>query len=116
MSSLSHLPYHERLKELRLPSLAHRRLRGDAIQTFKIVKGLDDCEFGKFFTYAASTRGHNLKLEKPRCKTTFCQNQFSRRVVNLWNSLPQHVVDSKNVNEFKVRIDKYWQGDKPYQF
>jgi len=36
--NLRNSSYEERLKELKLPSLAHRRIRGDAIQTFKIVK------------------------------------------------------------------------------
>ncbi|KAH3777147.1 hypothetical protein DPMN_178584 [Dreissena polymorpha] len=40
---LRDLPYQTRLKELRLPTLAHRRLRWGKIQTFKLVKGLDDC-------------------------------------------------------------------------
>ena len=114
--SLKKLPYIDRLRELRLPTLAHRRVRGDAIQTFKIVKGLDDCYFDRFFRYAASTRGHNLRLEKSRFKTTFCQNQFSRRVIDVWNSLTQHVVDAKDVQGFKIRLDNHWQGDTPYQF
>ena len=30
------------MKTLNLPTLAHRRRRGDMIQTFKIIKGLED--------------------------------------------------------------------------
>ena len=36
VSSLKELPYEPRLKELKLPTLSHRRLHGDAIQTFKL--------------------------------------------------------------------------------
>ena len=36
--NLKDLPYETRLRELKLLSLAHRQLRGDAIQTFKLVK------------------------------------------------------------------------------
>ena len=110
MAQICHLDYEDRLKELHLPSLAHRRKRGDMIQTFKIVKNLDDCSFEKFFVYASSTRGHNLKLELPRSSSTLIQNQFSRRVVRTWNSLPQHVVNAKDVNMFKNRIDQLWKA------
>ena len=50
-------------KHLKLPSLAHRRRRGDIIQCFKIIKGLDDIPCERFFTFAESrTRGHFYKL------------------------------------------------------
>lgn len=115
VSSLKDLTYIDRLKKLKLPSLIHRRLRGDMIQTFKIVKGLDDCVFENFFSYSASTRGHNLKLEMPRSRTTHCLHQFSRRVIKTWNNLPKNVVDSKSVHEFKIKLDQHWTGDTPYK-
>ena len=34
---------------------------------------------------------------------------FSNRVVDDWNRLPQHVVDSENVDMFKRRLDKNLQ-------
>ena len=33
---------------------------------------------------------------------------FSARIVNIWNSLPNDVVDVNNVNKFKARLDKFW--------
>ena len=33
----------------------------------------------------------------------------SPRIVNIWNSLPNSVVDTCTVNAFKVRLDKFWQ-------
>ena len=38
----TNLPYSERLKRLNLPTLAFRRLRGDAIEVFKILSGRYD--------------------------------------------------------------------------
>ena len=35
--SLKHLPYVDRLQQLKLPTLKYRRLRGDMIEIFKIV-------------------------------------------------------------------------------
>ena len=34
---------------------------------------------------------------------------FSARIVNVWNSLPDSVIDACTVNEFKARLDKFWQ-------
>jgi len=34
---------------------------------------------------------------------------FSARIVNIWNSLPNSVVDACTVNAFKARLDKFWQ-------
>ena len=117
VSNLKDLPYELRLKELKLPLLAHRRLRGDMIQTFKLVKRLDDCPLENFFTIAHyNKRGHSYKLEKPRCSLSFTLNQFSYRVINVWNSLPQHVLDVETLNSFKARLDQHWQGNMLYEY
>jgi len=34
---------------------------------------------------------------------------FSARIVNIWNSLPNSIVDACTVNAFKARLDKFWQ-------
>jgi len=34
---------------------------------------------------------------------------FSAGIVNIWNSLPNSVVDACTVNAFKARLDKFWQ-------
>ena len=65
------MTYTERLKKLKLPSLAHRRRCGDMSQTFKIIKGIEDIPSERFLKLciSLSTRGHSLKLEKPCCRT-----------------------------------------------
>ena len=37
--NIKDLPYRERLRHLNLPSLYHRRKRGDMINTYKIITG-----------------------------------------------------------------------------
>ena len=34
---------------------------------------------------------------------------FSARTVNIWNSLPNYVVDVQSINVIKVRLDKFWE-------
>jgi len=35
------------------------------------------------------------------------KHYFSARIVNIWNSLPNTVVDAGTVNTFKARLDKF---------
>jgi hypothetical protein len=39
---MKNLSYPERLKKLGLPTLAYRRIRGDMIEVYKIIKGCYD--------------------------------------------------------------------------
>ena len=42
---------------------------------------------------------------------------FSARIVNIWNSLPNSVVDVDTVCLFKTRLDKFWMHqDVLYDF
>jgi len=58
-------------------------------------------------------RGHRLKLKVQRCRLQVRQNFFSVRIVNLWNKLPESVVESSSVNVFKKRLDN-WSLDVDY--
>ena len=109
---LRHLAYSDRLMSLNLYSLEQRRERGDLIETFKILKGFEKTDASFFFTRASSgTRGHSLKLFKPRlhkslkCRTDF----FSQRVINAWNGLPKYVVGARTTNSFKNELDRHWR-------
>ena len=42
ISKFRNLNYSERLRKLKLPTLAYRRLRGDAIEMFKVLTGKYD--------------------------------------------------------------------------
>jgi hypothetical protein len=41
-------------------------------------------------------------------KDKFAHDFFVNRVIKLWNSLPDAVVDAPTVNIFKNRLDKHW--------
>ena len=42
---------------------------------------------------------------------------FSSRIVNIWNSLPDTVVDAETIDTFKRRLDKHWLNqDVVYDF
>ena len=101
--------YEDRLKELNLFSLTKRRLRGDLIQVFKIIKGVDNMNCNKYFNIDRTnyTRGHGCKIIGKSFNSHESKNFFFNRVVNIWNGLPQNVVDCTTVDSFKSQIDKY---------
>ena len=104
---LSHLPYHERLKRMNLTTLAERRMRGDLIQSFKILNNLYDVDLPIFhLANDRQLRGHNKKLQKERCSKLPRRNFLTNRVVYRWNSLSADTVLSGNINQFKNRLDR----------
>ena len=106
-----YIRYETRLKRLGIYSLERRRLRGDLIETFKILTGREHIDSSNFFELSETTsglRGHSLRLYKQRCCTTVRQCFFSSRVINSWNRLPQYVVEATSVNMFKNRLGKHW--------
>ena len=100
------LSYEDRLRAVHLTSLETRRMRGDLIEVYKIMHGLANLNPEKFFTFSTSgLRGHRYKLFKPRVRTDIGKFSFFYRIVDLWNSLPDEVVDAVSMNCFKNKID-----------
>ena len=84
------LSYQERLNSLGLYSLEFRRVRGDLIQTYQILRELDRVD-GEMFSLVgeSQTRAHNYKIKGQSFKTEVRRNLFSQRVVNLWILCPK---------------------------
>jgi len=105
--------YEERLRKLNLPSLVYRRKRMDMIQTFRILKGIDNINADQFFTLSErQSRGHRLKLVKPRSRINLRKNTFSSRIVDNWNALPANVIEAPDVTRFKVALDVAWASSR----
>ena len=68
-TKLSKLSYDQRLAELGLTSLKDRRVRGDLIQMFKIMKRLEVEEWEKYLNIKERTRGHNLNYNRESFKS-----------------------------------------------
>ena len=105
------LNYNDRLKYLKLPSLEYRRVRGDMIEAYKIINNLyDPLTTSSLLTPQSKnsiTRSHGYKLFKERANKKSYSCFFTHRITNLWNSLPEDVVNAKTLNRFKNNIDKY---------
>ena len=103
--------YEERLRSLDLFSLERRRIRGDLIETFKILKGMTELGQVELFERNRDERlrGHEYKLIKQRVNTATRANYFSQRVINQWNNLPATVVEAQTLSTFKLRLDAHWE-------
>ena len=63
------MKYEERLRQLKLPTLRVRRLRGDMIEVYQILTGRYDKKVADgIFEVCSSkiTRGHSMKLNKKK--------------------------------------------------
>ena len=109
LPNISKLPYNERLRQLDLPTLRCRHIRGDMIEVFKILKYYDSDPNQR---HASS---HSLKLAKKQRNSYLRLYSFSIRVINNWNNLSNHVVSSPNTNTFKNRLDSYCK-DHPARY
>ena len=98
ISSIRELPYPARLERLGLPSLEHRRLRGDMIDTYNYVHRIYKTEKNKLeIPKDAGTRGNAMKLfpHHTHCDT---RKHFSERITKTCNSLPDEVVLAPSIN------------------
>jgi hypothetical protein len=100
--ALSELTYPERLAALDLIPLEARRHAADLTMTYKILHGLVDMDPSEFFNIRQGrTRGHNYKLDVPKCRSDCKKYFFTSRVVQPWNALSWSAVNATSVASFK---------------
>ena len=116
LPTLSKLSYEERLIQLKLPTLAYRRIRGDMIEVYKIMNEIYDKNVTTFLKTRVqsvdrtSPRGHKYQLYIERVNKNIRKQNFSIRIIKIWNSLPREVAEAPSINSFKNRLDKYWSN------
>ena len=107
ISDIRGIGYERRLEQLNLFSLEARRLRGQLIETFKIIKGINKIDFRTLFSMSSNqTRSNGWKLDLCRFNTNQCGNFMTFKIPATWNKLPVEVVNSETVSEFKQKLDK----------
>ena len=104
--------YEEKLQQINLTTLEERRIRGDAIETFKILKGFTQIRPDTWFELAAIQEGPQtrhltsfLPLKRQTGNLEIRRKWFSGRATRGWNALPDYVREAKTVNEFKNLYD-----------
>jgi hypothetical protein len=53
------------------------------------------------------TRGHSKKMQKGNCRQNLRKDSFKNRVTDIWNDLPQELIQAKTVKSFEILLDKY---------
>ena len=56
----------------------------------------------------SKTRGNNLKLNISESKHDLRKYSFCVRVPKIRNTLSNSVINSKNINSFKINLDNFW--------
>ena len=80
----------------------------DLIFVFKVIKGLVIVDKNIFeFVHVSSLRGHGLKLVKPLCVVNYRKSSFSCRVIDIWNCLPESIVELNSVLPLKNAINHF---------
>ena len=121
--------YEEKLKKAGLTTLKERRVRGDLIEAYKTLKGMNSVEKTEWFDIRTNettrpTRGNTVIVdgdEKMKIETLYKNqaageirnNFFTVRVVRSWNELPEIVKGAKTVNGFKSAYDTWKSRENP---
>ena len=100
--------YEERLNKPGLFSLERWRLRGDLIEVYQTMGGRDRVDSQRLFprVEGSITRGHRFKVRGESLKK-MCGGCFSRRVVGVWKTLPEEVVEAGTLATFNWYLDGY---------
>ena len=101
------LNYSERLKFLNVESLELRRIYFDLSMLYSIIN-FDVLPFDNFFELNknATRRKHDFKLVIPKVYTNIRKYDFSNRIINIWNALPESIVNSPNSKHFLTGLKK----------
>ena len=94
------------LTSLNWPTLAQCRQQERAIMMFKIIRNLVDIPVNFYLTpvpMTHDTRGHNMRFMQSMTRNSYLHSIFPS-AIKIWNSLSQHVIDSKDIDEFKQRL------------
>jgi len=95
----------ERLKQLKLSTMKYKCLWGDMLEVYKIVHNYYDSKTAVKMNFNSfqTTRGNNYKLQKFVCHYyNLIKYSCWSRVVNVWNSLPDYVVEADTINILRI--------------
>ena len=115
------LIYESRPNVWGLTTLKMRRVRGDLIQMYKIVHGIEELTWHKgpkcfpidqeaTFRSCKKTNINNMSIQREIFGSTghfvtVRHNFYLNRVSETWNKLPNFVIDAPTLNSFKAKLD-----------
>ena len=80
----------------------------DMFQVVRMLKGKDNLSIDGFvkLNINSHTKGHALKLSKPRVNSRLGLHSFSNRVIIDWNQLKNETMRFQTINSFKIHLKK----------
>ena len=113
ISGLQGTSYLEKLRELKMLTLANRRRKYDMVETFKIMHRISNVESKTWFTRATEKSSRNtrltadhLNIAKPSANSNIRKNFYSLRIVNDWNKLPTDTKEAPSLEVFKNNVNE----------
>jgi ribonucleases P/MRP protein subunit RPP40 len=111
VTRIPHLPgkpsYAQRCRLMNLPELSCRRARGDLIQMYKCVHGLDEINWSEPLVRGPRRENRRSRLHPELVRNCSVRSHyFLNRVAQMWNKLPDEVAKAGSLNEFKNKIDR----------
>jgi hypothetical protein len=102
LRGLQNVSYIDRLQICNLESLELRRIHNDIIFVYKILNGhvIANVDLNTSHVVNLCTRGNCWKLYKYRFNLDVRKFFFTCRVINMWNSLTNDIVCSRNLKIF----------------
>jgi hypothetical protein len=70
---------------------------------------------GKFKIIQNQVRGHRFKYFKEITRQQHRENFLFNRAANLWNNLPEQLVNAPSVNSFKAGFDCWMSSSQTYR-
>ena len=102
------MPYEERLKLLKWPTLEQRRLFLSLIECCKTINRLNGLDPSAFFMFAYNFRplraNHCFKLKLASATLNSFKNYFFILITDKWNNLPKEIAEAETLNIFKNRL------------
>ena len=97
----------EMLTDLNWATLTHNRKEQKAVMLYKIVHLLVDIPASNYLTPTTTsgiTRGHHKRFLQPSSTVNAYLHSFFPSSIKIWNRLPNNIVDSTNINQFRQII------------
>ena len=119
--------YEEKLRSVNLTTLTERRERGDVIEAFKTLNGINKVDKNKWFMIEqddtrATRRNTEVTEEGERRRVNVLKEEAARleirrnfyniRAAKAWNKIPETVRNQKSTNAFKNAYDKWIRTGK----
>jgi hypothetical protein len=111
--------YEQKLKELKMDSLADRREEADMILVYKVLNGKCNVKASNWFAVPEPNENEirtrsaldDLQIRPSRTNLDLRKHFFKQRVCENWNKLPRNIRAAKSVTVFRREYRKVKHGE-----